>query len=456
MLNSVTTSVVRVAYFLNIVFISSSFAVQVANTTLATQLLADLTAGYDKRVWPAVNYTSDVVNIDISFWIRSIQDFDEQHGRFSVVGFFNVRWEDHRMAWNPELYGGIRTILMPADEIWVPNLLVSNPFDSYNEFLLSFNLVRYFYNGTAFWQTGGVYITTCSADVTNYPFDVQQCSIDIVPWSYDNTEIRLSAPTKTVYQTYFIENGQWIIRSTSSEAYDYATLSIASFKLELERRSQFFVVNIVIPIAFLAAMNLFVFVLPVESGEKISYAITVLLAIAVFLTLVGDNMPKSSKSMSVLSYYLMFNLVNSSVICAVTIGLIRIHYSERHARILRLLRWFVRRVRCRKPDTKPDTQEFSDKPHTQAFSDIESAQEVSVTGSTNGLCESINTQQNPSRVHEESEEDKMPGNSNDVIAWQNSDDVTWQMVSKTLDYAFGMVFLLIWIIATAAFFSVIS
>ena len=60
----------------------------------------------------------------------------------------------------------------------------------------------------------------------------------------------------------------------------------------MKRRPGFFIVNIVMPVVLLSALNIMVFLIPVDSGEKISYGITVLLALSVFLSIVADMLPR--------------------------------------------------------------------------------------------------------------------------------------------------------------------
>ena len=35
------------------------------------------------------------------------------------------------------------------------------------------------------------YVAHCDADYTNYPFDVQNCSVDLASWSYNSDEVTL-------------------------------------------------------------------------------------------------------------------------------------------------------------------------------------------------------------------------------------------------------------------------
>jgi hypothetical protein len=57
---------------------------------------------------------------------------------------------------------------------------------------------------------------------------------------------------------------------------------IVDIYLKLKRQPMFFVLNLILPVCLMSILNIFVFLLPADSGERVGYAITVLLAIAVF------------------------------------------------------------------------------------------------------------------------------------------------------------------------------
>ena len=60
-----------------------------------------------------------------------------------------------------------------------------------------------------------------------------------------------------------------------------------------------------LPIILSSLLVTLVFVVPVGSGEKLSYILTVLLTIAVFLTIIGDTLPAISLTTSVLGNILI-------------------------------------------------------------------------------------------------------------------------------------------------------
>ena len=106
--------------------------------------------------------------------------------------------------------------------------------------------------------------------------------------------------------------------------------------------------NMVLPIATMGVLNLLVFLLPPESGERVGYCITVLLAICVFLTIAADNLPKASyPSMSVLCIKLFCDMIISScVLFFVVLGL-RFYHKDDDEPVPRCLGSFAECVLCR-------------------------------------------------------------------------------------------------------------
>ena len=104
----------------------------------------------------------------------------------------------------------------------------------------------------------------------------------------------------------------------------------------------------VLPIATMGVLNLLVFLLPPESGERVGYCITVLLVICVFLTIAADNLPKASyPSMSVLCIKLFCDMIISScVLFFVVLGL-RFYHKDDDEPVPRCLGSFAECVLCR-------------------------------------------------------------------------------------------------------------
>jgi hypothetical protein len=175
---------------------------------------------------------------------------------------------------------------------------------------------------------------------------------------------------------------------------------------------------------FMGLLNVLVFCLPAKSGERVSFAMTVLLAIAVFLTLVGDNMPKTSEPMSTICYFLLTNLVLSSLIMIVTIFNLGIYY---RSETIPIPRWLTNLVLVLKCKSRPKS--------TQVKQIAEDGEDIP---------------ENSAKDIKEQIKWALP-------ALQSAEDekykVTWRDVSKMVDVIAGSVSF-IWLLLTAASFFV--
>ena len=99
---------------------------------------------------------------------------------------------------------------------------------------------------------------------------------------------------------FWISNGEWellgmpvkrnvIFYTCCPTAYPDVT-----FWIIIRRKPLYYIFNLIIPCIFITATTVLVFYLPVESGEKVSLGVTVLLALTVFLLLVAETMPPQS------------------------------------------------------------------------------------------------------------------------------------------------------------------
>ena len=65
---------------------------------------------------------------------------------------------------------------------------------------------------------------------------------------------------------------------------------------QLVRKPQFYVLSLLFPCILISSMAILGFILPPESGEKVSMEITVLLSVAVFMLMVSETMPPTSET----------------------------------------------------------------------------------------------------------------------------------------------------------------
>ena len=119
-----------------------------------------------------------------------------------------------------------------------------------------------------------------------------------LPHYYLPSDVKLVASYTDVQTTYFTEHVEWTYRFSNVETITNEYSDIIHLALGFRRESSFLLINVLLPILLMATINILVFIIPPDAGERISYSVTVLLALAVYLTIVGENLPKTSRPSS--------------------------------------------------------------------------------------------------------------------------------------------------------------
>ncbi|KAL4235547.1 Neuronal acetylcholine receptor subunit alpha-7 [Mactra antiquata] len=234
----------------------------------------------------------------------AVIDFDEKTESLKTAGNLHVVWVDEYFWWDPVGFNNTLFLFIPQDEIWKPDITLKNSFKSFSGLGAKYLNVVVSSDGTVEWFPYQVLESTCAVAITYFPFDIQECELKFSAWSYSKYEISIHKRTIGVGLDEYSPSALWEIEDTSTEEVN-TTEAALIFKLKLRRRPRFYVANILIPVFFLSILNVFSFLLPVTSGERAGYAITVFLSLTVFLTIVSDQLPNNSQNTSLLAVYIM-------------------------------------------------------------------------------------------------------------------------------------------------------
>ncbi|WAR01681.1 ACHB-like protein [Mya arenaria] len=126
----------------------------------------------------------------------------------------------------------------------------------------------------------------------------------ISTWMYGVDELMLYTDGSQINFDLYEENGEWAVLSSSSSNTTRTLLghamSAVQFDITLQRKYQFYLLNIIFPITMLAVLGPFVFLLPVDSGEKNGFTLTVMLSMSVTMAYISDHIPSSALNVCVL------------------------------------------------------------------------------------------------------------------------------------------------------------
>lgn len=165
------------------------------------------------------------------------------------------------------------------------------------------------------------------------------------------SEVEIFKSANGINLNEYTESGVWEITRTDVKVSKESFESKVTFSIHIKRKPFYYVFNIIIPILFLGMLTILVFALPVDAGEKMSYAMTVFLSFAVFLTIINTLLPVSSDTTPVLSRYLLMQMTMSILVLFITALQIRLHHRDTSVPISKPFRFMVRLMHyfhCRK------------------------------------------------------------------------------------------------------------
>lgn len=132
------------------------------------------------------------------------------------------------------------------------------------------------YNGTTLWMPQAILKSTCSIDITYFPFDNQKCTLKFGSWTYSGNKLDLRFMNTEEFQMAdYMPSHEWDILESSAVRnrvdYDccpdyYLDLT---YTLRMKRKVAFYSFILVLPCALLSLLTLVIFWVPPESPAKL-------------------------------------------------------------------------------------------------------------------------------------------------------------------------------------------
>ncbi|XP_069470330.1 5-hydroxytryptamine receptor 3A-like isoform X2 [Ambystoma mexicanum] len=283
------------------------------NTTSCCQptlvcLFNHLMADYQKSVRPVRDWKQPT-DVSIDIMIYSILNVDEKNQVLTTYIWYRQIWKDEFLIWDPEDFDNVTQVSVPTDKIWVPDILINEFVDVGKSPDIPYVYVK---------NTGHVknykpiqVVTACSLDIYSFPFDMQNCTLTFTSWLHkiQDINIRLVRTPEEVQNVsgLFMDTGEWellsVIPKNSTFEENNDTFAEMKFFIIIKRRPLFYVVNLLLPSMFLMFMDVMGFYLPPDSGERVSFKITLLLGYSVFLIIVSDTLPVTANGTPLIGVY---------------------------------------------------------------------------------------------------------------------------------------------------------
>lgn len=184
--------------------------------------------------------------------------------------------------------------------------------------------------------------SSCTIDVTYFPFDQQTCIMKFGSWTFngDQVSLQLYNNKNFVDLSDYWKSGTWDIIEVPAYLNVYEgtpTETDITFYIIIRRKTLFYTVNLILPTVLISFLCVLVFYLPAEAGEKVTLGISILLSLVVFLLLVSKILPPTSLVLPLIAKYLLFTFIMNTVSILVTV--IIINWNFRGPRTHRMPNW---------------------------------------------------------------------------------------------------------------------
>uniref|UniRef100_A0A3Q2G773 Neuronal acetylcholine receptor subunit alpha-7-like n=1 Tax=Cyprinodon variegatus TaxID=28743 RepID=A0A3Q2G773_CYPVA len=321
-------------------------------------LLKELLRDYNPMERPVANDSQPLI-VHFSFILIQVADVDEKNQILTTNAWLQMQWYDHYLQWNQSEYPGVKNLRFTPDQVWTPDILLYN--SAHDKFDATFK-TNVLVNSSGFCEylPPGIFVSTCNVDVRWFPFDIQRCELKFGSWTFDGWLLDIQMKEADV--SGYMPNGEWdlmgmnvpggrneVFYDCCAEPYPDVT-----FVVTLRRRTLFYALNLLIPCVLLSSMTLVVFLLPANSGEKISLGITVLLSLTVFMLMVAEIMPATSDSVPLIGQYFASTMVIVGMSVVATVIVLQFHHHSLnsghmprwvHLVLLQWVPWFLRMKR---------------------------------------------------------------------------------------------------------------
>uniref|UniRef100_A0A6P7F121 Acetylcholine receptor subunit beta-like 1 isoform X1 n=1 Tax=Diabrotica virgifera virgifera TaxID=50390 RepID=A0A6P7F121_DIAVI len=305
------------------------------------RLVRDLFRGYNKLIRPVQNMTEKV---DVRFGLAFVQliNVNEKNQIMKSNVWLRLVWNDYQLQWDEADYGGIAVLRLPPDKVWKPDIVLFNNADGNYEVRYKSNVLIY-PNGEVLWVPPAIYQSSCTIDVTYFPFDQQTCIMKFGSWTFNGDQVSLALYNNKnfVDLSDYWKSGTWDIIEVPAYLNIYEgnhpTETDITFYIIIRRKTLFYTVNLILPTVLISFLCVLVFYLPAEAGEKVTLGISILLSLVVFLLLVSKILPPTSLVLPLIAKYLLFTFIMNTVSILVTVVII--NWNFRGPRTHRMPSW---------------------------------------------------------------------------------------------------------------------
>ena len=279
-------------------------------------------------------------SIYTSFSPATVFYVDTARQTVEVSGRLMVWWKDSALAVDQNLVEEFTernvtlmplSLAVPVSDLWLPRIIFAEGYDTLNIFD-SADEASVLSDGTVCVIVSLLLTFSCRFIVNDFPFDEHHCPLTLYAKSR-NVDIFPSgrAWDTNIYQEFGV-SGEWDLINVKEETISspsFGNLTHPRFVLHLRRKTTFYSVVMLFPMVLTSYLNVLVFLLPPDLGDKASYLVTLTVSMSVYVAFFNTDMPRGLDSMPRIFILLIFVYAESFCILLMCLAVLREYAQEK-------------------------------------------------------------------------------------------------------------------------------
>ncbi|XP_011490769.1 5-hydroxytryptamine receptor 3A [Oryzias latipes] len=283
---------------------NQSFAEKTERVCSYSEVLGFLNLTKDNNLFIMSRPVKDhkkVTNVFLEMVVYAILDVREIDQTFISYVWIYMEWDNDYISWNKEDFCGISSVAVPIEALWKPDLTIEEMTEK--DKAPPSPLLKIHNEGKVEFRNNQVIISTCKMHAYKFPFDLQSCSLTFKSVLHNDEEMMIQADENSTHATLWSleiikTQFEWVFLNmfVSHKVADFygSNQTTIIYTVNMKRRSMLYCFNFLVPIIFLMILDMASFLIPDDGGEKLSFKVTVLLAVTVMQLLLNEILPSST------------------------------------------------------------------------------------------------------------------------------------------------------------------
>ncbi|XP_067344507.1 5-hydroxytryptamine receptor 3A-like [Channa argus] len=258
---------------------------------------------------PVKNHRN-ATQLRVDMVLYAILDMREKEQTFVPYVWMIQKWQNEYIRWEPGDFCGIEYVNVPTEIMWKPDLTIEEMIEKDRAPPAPYLVITY--EGNVLTINDQVLVSTCSMHVYKFPFDIQVCNLTFKSVLHSDEEISVahtvnSSVVTMVSRKMMRTQSEWLFISMNVTDKMVNTFgfnqSTIIYTITMKRRSTLYIVNFIVPVLFFLCLDLSSFLISEHGGEKLSFKVTVLLAVTVMQLILNEILPSTSNRIPLIALY---------------------------------------------------------------------------------------------------------------------------------------------------------